>query len=228
MTDERDPIDASLRRLFAPPDLTVLHARIDAAAAERSRAVRPRRRRALWIGVATATAAAAAAIVLSSGDRRPTPHGRDADHGPPTEIAARHHAGAQLARFYAQGPDLPRADDGSCNSPPPAPASCTDDAPQPSLPTLDLVDVIGECGARGRPSCDGYDVPAARLLHLRLRDGGTEVLVCIEPQGLDPQPVLPLDAGLNLFRKQLGEFVLYEVTPLAAPHVLDHFEIGTI
>jgi hypothetical protein len=228
MTDERDPIDASLRRLFAPPDLTMLHARIDAAAAERSRVVRPRHRRGVWIVVATATAAAAAAIVLSSGDRRPAPHGRDADHGPPTEIAARQHAGAQLATFYAQGPDLPRPDDGSCNSPPPAPASCTDDAPQPSLPTFDLVDVIGECGARGGPSCDGYDVPAARLLHLRLRDGGTEVLVCVEPQGLDPQPVLPRDAGLNLFRRQLGEFVLYEITPLAAPHVLEHFEVGAL
>jgi hypothetical protein len=93
------------------------------------------------------------------------------------------------------------------------------------LPAFDLVDVIGECGARGGPSCDGYDVPATRLLHLRLRDGGTEVLVCVERQGLDPQPVLPRDAGLNLFRRQLGEFVLYEITPLAAPHVLDRFEI---
>lgn len=226
MTDERDPIDASLRRLFAPPDLTMLHARIDAAAAERSPVVRPRHRRGAWIVIATATAAAAAAIVLSSVDRPAAPRGRDADHGQPTEIAARQHAGTQLATFYAHGPELPRADDGSCNSPPPpAPPSCTDDAPQPSLPTFDLVDVIGECGARGGPSCDGYDVPAARLLRLRLRDDGTEVLVCIEPQGLDPRPMLPRDAGLNLFRRQLGEFVLYEITPLATPHVLEHFEI---
>lgn len=224
MSDERDPIDASLQRLFAPPDFGALQAKIDAAAAELPPIARARDRHTLWISLAAVAAAAAAVIFFSGrGDRSTALEGRDTDRAVPAVIAARQHAGAQLARFYAQGPDLPRLDDGSCNGPLPAPASCVGDAPEPALDADDLVDVIGECGARGGPSCDGYDVPAARLVHLRLRPDGPDVLVCVEPRELDPQPMLPDDAGLNIFRRDLGEFILYEITPLAEPRALDHF-----
>jgi hypothetical protein len=222
MSDERDPIDASLQRLFAPPDFTALQAKIDAAAAEVPRSAR-RRAPTVLITIAALAAAAAAVLVLSTrGDRSALPPEPDADREAPL-ISARQHAGVQLARFYAQGPDLPRADDGSCVGPPPAPASCLGDAPEPSLPAADLVDVIGECGARGGTSCAGYEIPAARLVHLRVRPDGPEVLVCVEPRELDPQPMLPADAGLSIFRRELGDFILYEITPLTEPRVLDHF-----
>jgi hypothetical protein len=60
------------------------------------------------------------------------------------------------------------------------------------------------------------------MVHVRWE--GTDVLVCVLPRELDPQPVLPVDAGLSVFRRELGGYVLYEVTPLAEPRALAHFE----
>lgn len=51
------------------------------------------------------------------------------------------------------------------------------------------------------------------------------VVVFVDKLTKDTHPKLPPNSGLNLFRKELGRLVLYEVTPLAKPHVLDLFYV---
>jgi hypothetical protein len=50
-------------------------------------------------------------------------------------------------------------------------------------------------------------------------------IVCIEPPGADPQPQLPDDSEYKIFRRALGRYVLYEVTSLDQPQVLDALEL---
>lgn len=218
MNDDGDRIEASLRRVFAPPDLSALQARIEAAAARRSEAVPVRRRPIIALGAA----AAAVAVLLLA--RRDEPAAV-----PPTTTAAEPVApgtspkdagravGLRLAQLHATGPALPRPDDADCFADPPPADACAGGVPR--LEPGDDLEVLGECGAPGGPPCDRDDIPTARLVHLRHRDGA-ELLVCIAPRHADPQPSLPADAGLTIFRRELGAFVAYEVTPLPEPHAL--------
>jgi hypothetical protein len=48
------------------------------------------------------------------------------------------------------------------------------------------------------------------------------VMVFVDRIGADTHPSLPaVDTGLHLFRKELGSLVLYELTPLGEPRVLE-------
>lgn len=49
------------------------------------------------------------------------------------------------------------------------------------------------------------------------------VVVFIDRLSADGRPTLPGDSGLRLFRREIGTLVLYEVTPLSEPRVLDLF-----
>lgn len=49
------------------------------------------------------------------------------------------------------------------------------------------------------------------------------VVVFIDRLAADSRPALPADSGLRLFRREVGALVLYEVTPLNEPRVLDLF-----
>jgi hypothetical protein len=50
-----------------------------------------------------------------------------------------------------------------------------------------------------------------------------KVIVFVDRASRDTDQTLPDDSPLKLFKKQLGPFVLYEVTPLSKPFVLDLF-----
>ena len=54
---------------------------------------------------------------------------------------------------------------------------------------------------------------------------GKPVVVFVDKLENDTHPELPPNSGLNLFRKELDRLVLYEVSPLAEPHVLDLFYV---
>lgn len=224
MSDEPDlaPIDASLRRMFVVPDLAALCAKVDVAAAEGARvaAPPPRQGRSRWIAAAAIAVAATAVLVLARRDTEEVVV-------PPTiapvarvDIEAREARGVLLAELYAQGPTLPRSDDDACLGTTPPPDACTGDTPQPRLAVGEVLEVLGECGAPGGPGCDR--MPGTHLVHLRDTDGA-EVLVCIESRHADPQPVIPEGSELTIFRRELGAFVLYEVTPLTGPRALDRF-----
>lgn len=210
MSDDGDRIEAALRRVFAPPDLSALQARLEAVAMRRSKASVRRR-----IAAMGAAAAAVAVLLLARGDEpAAVPPMAAAEPVAPDPGRA---VGLRLAQLHADGPALPRPDDADCFADPPPADACADGVPR--LEPSDDLEVLGECGAPGGPPCDRDDIPAARLLHLRHRDGA-ELLVCIAPRHADPQPSLPADAGLTIFRRELGAFVAYEVTPLPEPHAL--------
>jgi hypothetical protein len=49
------------------------------------------------------------------------------------------------------------------------------------------------------------------------------VVVFIDRLAADSRPTLPPESGLRLFRREVGALVLYEVTPLGEPRVLELF-----
>ncbi len=56
---------------------------------------------------------------------------------------------------------------------------------------------------------------------LLLEDRGSKSMVFVDRIDKDTPPVVPKDKGLNLFRREIGKTVLYELTPESAPHTLD-------
>lgn len=60
-------------------------------------------------------------------------------------------------------------------------------------------------------------------MYLLTRVDGEPVLVLMDQRRLDRQLELPPGSSLNLFRSEIGDAVLYEVTPLETPRVLDRF-----
>ncbi|MCH7994978.1 MAG: hypothetical protein IIB57_11125, partial [Planctomycetes bacterium] len=64
-----------------------------------------------------------------------------------------------------------------------------------------------------------------RTMTYLARVQGKPVVVFVDKLKKDTHPKLPPNSGLNLFRKELDRLVLYEVTPLNEPHVLDLFYV---
>ncbi len=65
-----------------------------------------------------------------------------------------------------------------------------------------------------------------RTTTMLARVDGEPVLVFVDRLERDTRPDQPSwISGLKLFRQELGELVLYELTPLSEPHVLEHFYI---
>ncbi len=64
-----------------------------------------------------------------------------------------------------------------------------------------------------------------RTIHMLARAGHASVLVFVDKIDFDARPTVAAESGLNLFRRELGTLVLYELTPLPAPRFLDAFYI---
>ena len=64
--------------------------------------------------------------------------------------------------------------------------------------------------------CDGFDLPADRALLVQLASG-ERIILCIERPWTDPAPELPPKSNLHRFRSELGDYVIYEFTPLDHP-----------
>lgn len=80
------------------------------------------------------------------------------------------------------------------------------------------VEVLGVSEAR---------VLSARTVVLRAKVDGAEVLVFADRAKNDDDDAGARPAnGLRTFRRQMGDVVLYEVTPLAAPRLLDRYEFA--
>ena len=62
-----------------------------------------------------------------------------------------------------------------------------------------------------------------KCVYMLFKIDGREVIVFIDKKANDQKPQLTTP-GLNLFRREAGEFVLYEMTPLDSPRVYDKFE----
>jgi hypothetical protein len=62
-----------------------------------------------------------------------------------------------------------------------------------------------------------------KTVYMLFKIDGKEVIVFIDKKSNDQKPQLATP-GLNLFRRETGEFVLYEMTPLDRPMVFDKFE----
>ena len=57
------------------------------------------------------------------------------------------------------------------------------------------------------------------------RVDGTPVMVFVDKLAADIGPPPPPPKGLNIFRHQIADLVLYEVSPLDQPHILQHFYV---
>jgi hypothetical protein len=62
-----------------------------------------------------------------------------------------------------------------------------------------------------------------RTLVLLARADGQEVLVLVDRIERDRTITLPPESSLKLFRRQIGDLVLYELTPREQPAVIEHF-----
>ncbi len=62
-----------------------------------------------------------------------------------------------------------------------------------------------------------------KTVYMLFKINGREVIVFIDKKSNDQMPKLTTP-GLNLFRRETGEFVLYEMTPLDRPMVFDKFQ----
>ena len=62
-----------------------------------------------------------------------------------------------------------------------------------------------------------------KTVYMLFKINGREVIVFIDKKSNDQKPKLATP-GMNLFRREAGEFVLYEMTPLDRPMVYDNFE----
>lgn len=234
---ELHAIEASLRRQLAPPSLDALGDRIAAAAAaigedaadiglepalrrvagddsaldsaDANATDAPAARRRVGVGVLLAAVAAAAAIVfLLAPPRAP-------ETGPEIATATTTHqvAGRQLEQFLRSA--AYRED------PAPDEANCVADLGEPVLPPSPDLRVVWECGGSTGIDCAAHDLPARRMMVVQLMPAGPDVIVCIEPQWADPAPELPAGSGYNIFRRTLGGYVLYEITPLDTPRAVD-------
>ncbi|MEM6997174.1 MAG: hypothetical protein AAF721_42105 [Myxococcota bacterium] len=227
MKDDRDPIDEALRAHFAPPSLDALNERI-AAAAEGETAEPRAPRRPGWPGGLAVAVAAAALLAWALRLGTPPPDGAPPRTTSPGTMAdpsgPRHVAGLQLTTFLADGAALPPVDV-DCSAVLAAPPNCdgTEDAPQwTGTPSLQL---LGECGGATGIDCAAHDLPAQRALVVHLAEQGADVIVCIEPPWADPKPLLPEGSGYNIFRRTLGAYVLYEITPLPHAVAVDQLSI---
>lgn len=226
-----DPIAASLKRQFSPPSLDALEARIAAEAARLDEGSDPApatasngphaanetRGRGL---VALAFFAAAAAVLIIARPWALEPTVRRPQTSPiaktdePQEVippTVSERAGSQLDGFLERGDALTSAD--ACGPREPVEVCNVDAGGYPHLPGGLPVTLLGECGGTTGTSCDEFDLPANRALLVQLSTG-ERALVCIEHPWTDPKPRLPPGSRYTIVRHELGEYILYEVTPL--------------
>lgn len=231
-----EPIAASLRRQFSPPDLEHAIARVVAAASDAERVIvapsvdepAPKSSRRRGVAGLVVAFAAAAALVLALGPWRPDVESRtqaESSNDPTTVALApspAQLAGRQLADFLKHGNTLP-GDPGSC-SVEQAPPDCRGAEDGPRLRSTPNALLMGECGGTTGVDCASHDLPAQRAMLVRLMPSGTHVILCIEPPWADPHPRLPDDSEYEIFRRSVGGYVLYEVTPLDQPRAMDYLE----
>lgn len=232
-----EPIEASLKEHFAPPSLDALCDRVAEIAAAEDEAGPPpeqlsTRREPPSAGLVLAVVAAAAAVLLvvlgpwstPSTDEPSAPNELGeavvANADPPTTSEL---AGRQLDGFLDRDAMLP-GDDGSCAAPAP-PEMCDGSSSFPQLLASSSVTQLGECGGLTGRSCSEFDLPADRALLVQLAPSGAKAIVCIEHPWTDPHPMLPASSDYNIFRRELGDYVLYEITPLPTSTALEFVRI---
>lgn len=87
---------------------------------------------------------------------------------------------------------------------------------------LHLYDVPEEIQAVGLSYCNSITVDTVYLL-ARVR--GKEVIVFVDRAESDGGQTLGPESELNLFRDRVGDLVLYELTPLDEPYVMEYLDI---
>jgi hypothetical protein len=73
-------------------------------------------------------------------------------------------------------------------------------------------------------SCAGIDyttVLSGDTASLLMHDGPNRIVVLLDHAANDRAMDLPASSGLHKFRRDVGQYVAYEITPLDSPHILD-------
>ncbi len=84
-----------------------------------------------------------------------------------------------------------------------------------------VVDATDELPIEGPFSCRRF--PTSTLLVSPQEP--EPILILVDELARDPQPVLEADSPANLFRRELGDLVLYEFTPSDTPQALELFHL---
>lgn len=187
-------VDAALRRAFAPPPLTAAIAEVHARAA-RSELRRGRRRPLLVLAIA-------AAVILAFLLRpAPEPPARASDAAAMSGlwVAAYHHA-------VERGFDTPQCCDSSCD----LRSKCHDLFGA----RLDVAAAIGV------DMCGAYCGPAGGAAALLARWGEEPVCLFVLPRARAPAIASGDLAGLRLYRREVGDLVVFELSRLPLPRVL--------
>lgn len=190
-----DPrIDAALRRAFAPPPLAAAIAEVHALAG-RSERRRFGRRPLLFLAIA---AAVILAILLRPATEPPAPTS-DASALSTLWVAAYHHA-------VERGFDVPQCCDSACD----LRTKCHDLFGS----RLDVA------AATGVDMCGAYCGPAGGAAALLARCGEEPVCLFVLPRARAPEIAGGDLAGLRIYRREVGDLVVFELSRLPEPRVL--------
>jgi len=229
-------IDRSLRRAFVLPDLEGLHQRIEEATEVRAEVFEADRvssrsrwsRAPVWTLVITAAAAIVLVVLLGQWPREQAQATATAPDAiarvePASTIAGPPGVTSRWIDLYRGLPPEGFGNVEGGGSEPPDGASCSIDGSSALVVQPPAGLVIGsECGAR--PPCDQWGLSALRAFELSVEPQGERVLVFVYAAIADPRPAAPSDARFFLHRRQLGQLVLYELSPLPRPVGLSAFE----
>ena len=72
-----------------------------------------------------------------------------------------------------------------------------------------------------------YDILSHKTIGMLARVSEQPVMIFIDRLENDKQAVPPIEDGMHIFRRELGDLVLYEVTPLDHPGLLNHLRRPT-
>ncbi|MBL9077434.1 MAG: hypothetical protein JNL08_08025 [Planctomycetes bacterium] len=191
-------VDGALRRAFAPPPAADF-----AAIAARAAAAAPMRRPWPWL-----VSAAAVLLLAVAWWWRPAARGTGEPVGETLGamwIAAYEHA---VADGFGGG---------SCCEPD---LDLRQACEQRFAAQLDL-----EPASVRLLGCYCGPLPTGRCMALLARTDDTPVCVYVLPRAEDPRPRLPADSRFELARRELGEFVLYALSPSASAATLAEFVV---
>ena len=204
--DVQQRIDASLRRLFAPPDVeAVLERALQAQATARPKR-RPLRRILIGAGVGLAAVIALLAIGVSQwwwDDPAKWPYGR----------LLKEPQSARVVYRYAEGHDFAPAWD--CESDQQLAAAFWQ---RLGTPLVLMADVPSNVEARGLMFANMISRNSTVMCAVV---DGKGVLTVVDKAGRGRPPQVPAWSKLHVFEKTIGGLELYELTPWDHPAMLD-------
>ncbi len=174
--------------------------------------------RRTWQRVAMAASVLVAVGLWAVGDYDVADEGAGGvvDEGPVVVVDAGGQSCSAFGGLYAELADDWRMAAGACNVPHDLSQHFQD-----SLGQALFVDATAELAIEGPFAIRRW--PTTTLLASPQQP--EPILILVDELARDPRPVLEADSPAHLFRRELGDLVLYELTPWDAPRALELFRL---